>query len=266
MKKITLIILVASALMLAAMLAVSELAAYFNHDRPLARPPEHGTAFIIEAGSPPNPGDTNALTNLKTVMGQRFRKFGLRVFGESLSGSRLRVVIPVMGTNEVEAARRLASHNGALELRLVHENNDQLVAAGDVPPGYELLKHQEKRPPSGIYIETLVVEKRPATGLAGDIVKEAQITQDDLGRTEIAFELNQESSAAFAKFTRSNVNRRLAIILDGELYSSPNIASPIENGMVMITGDFDRQEASLLTTLMRYPLPLPVTLVEAKAF
>lgn len=266
MKKIVLIILVAGALGLVTLLALSELAASFNHDRLLARPPEHGTSFIIEARLPAIPGDTNALSNLKTVVEQRFRYFGLRVFLEPLSGSRFRVVTPFTGTNEVEMAGRLASHGGALELRLVHENSVQLITAGDVPPGYELLKHREKHTSGRIYAEALLVEKQPAPGLAGNIVKETYIMPDNLGRTGIVFELNQESTVAFAEFTKSNLNHQLAIILDGELYSAPNITSPIENGTAIITGDFDRLEALLLATLMRYPLPLPVTLVEEKTF
>ena len=65
---------------------------------------------------------------------------------------------------------------------------------------------------------------------------------------------------------RHGVDRRLAIVLDGQLYSAPVIRAPMENGLCAITGNFDDQEAKLLADLMEEPLPVPVTLMEFKTF
>jgi len=50
------------------------------------------------------------------------------------------------------------------------------------------------------------------------------------GQPEISFTLNSEGNGCFAEITRENVNRKLAIILDGELQSAPVIEEPILGG------------------------------------
>src|SRR5205823_6911161 len=67
-------------------------------------------------------------------------------------------------------------------------------------------------------------------------------------------------TAKFGEITRENVGRRLAIVLDGALYSAPVIRSPIETGRGQITGQFDQKEASELANALENPLRAPLHL------
>jgi preprotein translocase subunit SecD len=79
-------------------------------------------------------------------------------------------------------------------------------------------------------MEQVVVKKKPENGLAGDIVKNAMAVRGNLGEPQIDFTLTDEGAKRFGEVTRDNIGHRLAIVLDGELYSAPNIQSPIETG------------------------------------
>lgn len=52
----------------------------------------------------------------------------------------------------------------------------------------------------------------------------------------------------FAAVIRENINKRLAIVLDGQLYSAPVIRSEISEGKAQITGNFTEAEAKALAT------------------
>jgi preprotein translocase subunit SecD len=232
----------------------------------LSRPPEHGTSLVIEADLSQVAGNTNALANLKETLMRRFDKFGGRIFWESVSGSRIRVNTLITDEKELALVKSLLSRTGHLEFRLVHEKSDQLILDGEVPADYELLKHEEVQPYGPARIEMVVAKKKPEAGLAGDIVKSARAAPDQMGQSQIYFELNRESATAFGEVTRENIDRKLAIVLDGQLYSAPIIKSPIDTGFGEIAGSFSVNEASLLAILMEYPLPIPVTVVDSKTF
>jgi SecD/SecF fusion protein len=64
--------------------------------------------------------------------------------------------------------------------------------------------------------------------------------------------------------TRDNINNRLAIVLDNEVVSAPNIQSEIPNGEAVITGNFTADEAKNLASVMENPLQTPVAIDETR--
>ena len=135
---------------------------------------------------------------------------------------------------------------------MVKEDSDQYVdretgkLLQPIPPGYEVLKHFEPpqdgkpQPP-----EIVVVKKNAENDLSGDIVKSARMGRGNLGEPMIEFELTDAAGNRFGEVTRNNIGRRLAIVLDGQLYSAPNINSEI-NSRGEITGHFTQEEAQKL--------------------
>ena len=262
-------ILIVCAIVVGSLLLLTGLSFYLSRQRValLSEPPEHGTAFVIDADLSPAHGDTNTLAMLRETLRQRFSKNDTRIFWEPVSESRARLLVPIVDEKEVAGAKRLISRGGHLEFRLVHENSDQLVTNGEVPANYELLKHQETGTFGQNGIEMVVVKKKPELRLEGNIINKLSVTHDLAGAQAIIdFELKPESAAAFAEVTRSNIGRRLAIVLDDQIYSAPVIRTPIEKGNGRIMGNFDYEEALLLVNLMEHPLPVPVTLVDSKSF
>jgi len=65
-------------------------------------------------------------------------------------------------------------------------------------------------------------------------------------QSEIEFELSKAGQKRFAEVTRQNIGKRLAIIIDGQVYSAPVIRSEINGKKGVISGNFTQQEARRL--------------------
>jgi len=79
----------------------------------------------------------------------------------------------------------------------------------------------------------------------------------------VAFELKSDKQTAFGDFTRRNVGKVMAIVLDGECQMAPVIRSAITGGRGVIEGNFDAQEAGDIALLLNAgALPVPLEIVE----
>jgi RNA polymerase sigma factor (sigma-70 family) len=72
------------------------------------------------------------------------------------------------------------------------------------------------------------------------------VTTNALGMSQIEIEFSAAGAEQFAQITREHLNKRLAILLDGKLYSAPLIRSEITNGKAQINGSFSVEEAGEL--------------------
>jgi preprotein translocase subunit SecD len=232
----------------------------------LSKPPIHGSSFVIEADFSQAALDTNNLARLREAIQRRASKFGTKIFWEPISESRVRVLAAIKNPEDTQAVSRTLFSHGLLELRLVHPDNDKLVEQGEVPAGYQLLKREETMPDGRKRTEQIVVKDSPEQALERNLIKSAMVVRDNLGRPQIDFTMQPEAATAFDVVTRENVGRRLAIVMDGKLYSAPVIQSAIETGRGQISGHFESSEAFELATALETPLPVPVTVIESKAF
>jgi preprotein translocase subunit SecD len=81
----------------------------------------------------------------------------------------------------------------------------------------------------------------------------------------VSVELNAAGAKAFGELTETNVGRRLAIILDGNVHSAPVIRERIPSGQAQITGGFSSEEATDLAIVLRAgALPAPVQVLEER--
>ena len=89
--------------------------------------------------------------------------------------------------------------------------------------------------------------------LAGDRLTGARTSPDPDFQAywQVNFDLNRKGARQFSKVTGDNVGRQLAISLDGQVNSAPNIQSKIPGGQGVITGRFSAEEASDLALLLR---------------
>ena len=176
-----------------------------------------------------------------------------------------RIEIQLPGLSEDDRARAKVSiqKTAFLEFRLAHEQTDELVRAGEVPPGYELLQRKTRPRSGGERLDQVIVKKKGEPGLTGSIVKQAMAVPGNFGEPQINFQLNDSGAARFAELTREYRGRRLAIVLDGELYSAPNINEPIETGNGQITGDFSEAEARELAGVLENPLRAPLRILDS---
>jgi SecD/SecF fusion protein len=179
--------------------------------------------------------------------------------------NRILIELPGLSQAEKDIAMTNISKAAYLEFRMVRDDSDKIIRDHQpIPPGYVYLKHVEPVPNGPPKVEEVIVSKKPVNGLAGDIIKNAMMVRGQLGEPQISFTLNEDGAVRFAETTKANVGHRMAIILDGELYSAPNINSPIETGNGEITGTFSEQEAQQLASVLQNPLRAPLKIISSE--
>ncbi len=87
--------------------------------------------------------------------------------------------------------------------------------------------------------------------LDGKAVSDASSNYDPLRGNEVSMRMNAEGARAWARVTGANVGRQVAIVLDDQVYSAPNVNQAIEGGQSSITGDFDLDEAKDLSNVLK---------------
>jgi preprotein translocase subunit SecD len=105
------------------------------------------------------------------------------------------------------------------------------------------------------------------TLLTGQYITEARVEIDSrsFGGSHIALEFDPQGARIFERVTGDNVGRNLAIVLDGVVYSAPNIKEKISGGRAVITGSFTDEEAKVLAIALRTGrLPAPVKILEQR--
>lgn len=236
------------------------------------RPPAHGVEFLVEIrGDGVRDEDyQRTVESLRRRVGT-FSRSGAFLAPAGNNQVRIRAAFPT----EIHQAyaRRLLTNSSVLEFRLVLSASSDLVKRDDVPPGYERLGERQLRTGSTgrivgsvRLIETFVVSKEAAGGLTSRAIESATVSRDNLGRPQINFQLSLKGTELFAEITRTNIGRRLAMVLNGEVLSAPAIMSPITMGSATLTGDFNQPEAFELASLLKNPLNAPVTIVEERSF
>ena len=99
--------------------------------------------------------------------------------------------------------------------------------------------------------------------LEGSALKTAGVSRDQVGMPSVSFELNSQGANTFAKITRENIGKQLAIMLDNKEQSAPTINSEINGGSGIITGRFSMEEANNLANLLKSgALPVEIKIVE----
>ena len=227
-----------------------------------------GTSFLVEMDTTKlaNTNDTgSALSQAVEVLRKRIDKFGVaEPIIQSAGGNRILIQLPGLSQSDKESAKSTIQKTAFLEFRMVKEDSDEIIKSGDrVPYGYELLKHVDQMSDGKTRLEQVIVKKKPENGLAGDIIKSAMVVRGNLGEPQIDFTLSDDGAKKFGQVTRDNVGHRLAIVLDGELYSAPNIQSPIETGNGQITGSYTIETAMELANVLQNPLKAPLKIVYA---
>jgi SecD/SecF fusion protein len=75
--------------------------------------------------------------------------------------------------------------------------------------------------------------------------------------------MNAEGTSTWARITRENINRCIAVVLDGYVRSYPRVMAEISGGNTEITGDFTIEEANDLVNILKSgELPFGLKIVE----
>ena len=109
-----------------------------------------------------------------------------------------------------------------------------------------------------------VVQKK--VFLTGSDLTTARVSIDqNTSEPYVSVEFNAAGAKAFGDLTEANVGRRLAIVLDGNVHSAPQIRERIPSGRAQITGGFTTADATDLAIVLRAgALPAPVQFLEER--
>ena len=100
--------------------------------------------------------------------------------------------------------------------------------------------------------------------MTGDYLSDARVSTDRTNRWVVSFTFNSEGARIFSQLTEKNVNRPLAIVLDNQVYSAPNIRERI-GAQGQIEGRFTSQQAADLAVVLRSgSLAIPVAIEEER--
>jgi len=210
------------------------------------------------------------------VIRNRVDQFGVREPLIAKQGDRW-IVIQLPGVKDPKKAKELLGKMALLEFRLVDDSRaindiaDKLrsaqISISDIdkhpeikkliPPGYEIFPGKDDR----FYLLKSTPE------LTGAYLVNAKVQiGGQYGFPYVSLEFNPEGARIFSDVTASNIEKNLAIVLDGVVQSAPVIKSRIPDGKAIIEGNFAEEEAKLLATILRAgALPAPVKIIEERS-
>ena len=100
--------------------------------------------------------------------------------------------------------------------------------------------------------------------LDGGSVTDARVQYGNTGgNPEVSMSMNAEGANVWARMTKENIGKQVAIVLDGMVYSYPTVQSEIAGGSSQITGNFTLEEAEDLANVLKSgKLPAPATIIQ----
>ncbi len=101
--------------------------------------------------------------------------------------------------------------------------------------------------------------------LDGSSVTDARVSYNSQngGNPTVSMSMNAEGANTWARLTKDNIGKQIAIVLDGTVYSYPVVNTEITGGNSEISGNFDIEEATDLTNVLKSgKLPAPATIVQ----
>jgi preprotein translocase subunit SecD len=177
------------------------------------------------------------------------------------------ILVQLPGVQDPERAKAILGKTALLEFKLVDDtgNVDEAVRNGP-PPGRQILYGLGSRNEGGPSGEKVPYLLESRTLMTGEYIADARVrpaTQMEGPYVELI--LNSRGARLFEEITAANVKRRLAIVLDNNVYSAPVIQERIGGGRASITGNFNIKDARDLAIILRAgALPAPVEIVEER--
>ena len=196
------------------------------------------------------------------------RKFGDR---------QVEVIIPEVDSQEIDLIKDKISTSGLLEFRILVnkvDHADIIELAGNVPQANEIVSGGRivakwvKIDPTDIRPDEQMTTRKNRAGetevlvqvdlhnVTGGYLARAAAGHDEFGRNAVDFSFNSEGAVAFGELTGENTpdpttgfHRRLGIILDGVLFSAPELRSAITS-RGQITGDFSLEKVQFLVEIL----------------
>lgn len=226
-----------------------------------------GVAVMLEVAEQPVAGEgveerQEKLSKAIEIIGSRINAFGvaepvIRPVGDN----RIEVQLPGVSTKDNPEILNAIKKPARLDFKLVHPFlSPESAPAGEIPPGYEVMTLEHESRSGEISTEDLFVKRIPE--MTGEMVSDSFPMVDEFGRFRIILKFTSEGQKRFGDITgaiaesnqRTGTVGRLAIVLDGQLYSAPTVRERIDSDSAEISGQFTQREAFELANVLNNPL------------
>ncbi len=195
------------------------------------------------------------------VLRNRIDQFGVAEPLIQRQGEK-RIVVQLPGLEDTKQALNIIGKTAVLSFHIVDDaaQGMQAVPYDDISLPYKITD-----PATGEDVSnaaTIIVKKEPV--LTGSYLMDAEVTVNPANNMpEVSIKFDPTGAKIFEDITRNYLHKRLAIVLDGTVYSAPNIESVISGGNASISGSFSFKEATNLAIVLKAgSLPAPVTIAE----
>lgn len=153
------------------------------------------------------------------------------------------------------------SYGGSPVIGIVNKNDTAAVnamlaskIARDILPSDLILRWTVKAIDEKQTMYQLIALKAGKGGkapLGGDVITDARDDFDKIQGSVVSMTMNAEGAKVWEKLTRDNIGNAIAIVLDNQVYSFPNVNSAISGGSSQITGGFSPEEAKDLANVLK---------------
>lgn len=177
----------------------------------------------------------------------------------------LLAILSTTGRNALSLVGYASVRDTAEVNRIIHSD----LAKQILPADLKLL--WSAKPADGLqvknYYELHALKITTTTGrapLEGDVIVDASDQFDHLtGKPEVSMTMNADGARRWSAITKANIDRAVAIVLDGLVYTSPRINGQIDGGQSSITGSFTIEDTKdLANTLKSGRMPAPARIVQ----
>lgn len=183
----------------------------------------------------------SALESLKINIERRINLFGVSESSVQLSkqGTDNRLVVELPGVTNIDDAIKLIGQTASLKFMGIADIAPEATATATFNDVFK------------------------DTGLNGShLVKALPVTNPNNGAMEVSLEFNESGTKLFEKATKDYLNKRIAILLDDQVITSPTVSVVIPDGKAVINGSFDTKSAKALSAQLNAgALPLNIKLI-----
>lgn len=189
------------------------------------------------------------------------------------------IVVQLPGVKDPGRAKALIKNTALLEFKMLDEDHKvarelpSRVPAGkeedilrefgpQIPSDDEILFERNMDKATGRVTKTpYLIRKRVV--LTGDVLTDARVSIGEFQNAYVSINFDNTGAKLFERITAESVKKRMAVILDGTVYSAPVIQERISGGRAQITGSFSMEEANDLAIVLRAgALPAPVKILQ----
>jgi SecD/SecF fusion protein len=234
-----------------------------------------GTEFLVELGGEPSAA---ARDQAVAVIRKRIDGMGMAEPVIQPAGDN-RIIVQIPGVSEADKAvyRNQLQRVAKLEFRRVHPESAELLfrldqGKGTIPFDHEVLNMVEHKAEGRSDAGRVVVKKRPELG--GKAVRSAFRNVDHLGLPTVVVNFTSEGSRVMEALTTglmreypgqiNDSKRRIAIVLDNEVYSAPVVQAVLSDNCTISGGSMTPREAEELASVLQNPLETPVRILDER--